>query len=294
MNTMLTDAELLQQLEARPGVIAKYLRERESGWLRDLTAANEKLLKSEQIKSDFLSNIRNEIINPLSALLELSAALAETADDRSRRLAGLIHEESIKLGFQMRNILAAAEVESGLASVNVTRVHVAELIDRAIHGNEKALNKKGLSIQVYNEMEVSAFPADAEKVDLIFQNLLSNAIQFSTLKGEIDVVIRCTEEELRIAVKDFGIGISEQDQAEVFSRFVQLDMGSTKNYPGHGLGLSITSALLELMQGRMELISAPHMGSTFTVIIPAAYTDEDLDHADSGNEFLFNLSDEIF
>lgn len=295
MSGNITDQELIKELESRPGLLAKYIDQREQSLREELLAVNKKLVISEQIKTDFLSNIRNEIINPVTALLELSQALADVDESANSKIAGLIFEESSKLNFQMRNILSSAEMEAGEAELTISGVDIDNLVQSTIKGFGKQLQKKQLEVETLGSASGIAFKTDVDKVQLILTNLLSNAIQFSYVGNKVEISYFIEEGQLHLSVKDYGIGITQIDQEEVFSRFTQLNRGTTKAYPGHGLGLSLTRALLEVLDGQLTLESAPEKGSTFGIHIPEAELDEDsLIYSAVGNEFLFGDSDEVF
>lgn len=295
MHENISDSELIGLLEQRPGVLARYVQAREASLQKELALVNEKLIMSEDIKTHFLSNIRNEIINPVSALLELSQALVQHSDAAAARLAGLIFDESHKLNFQMRNILASAELEAGEATLNVSLVNPLSLVQAAVTSFSKTMDRKSIEVEISGIAADAQFFTDAEKLDLIIHNLISNAIQFSFKGGKIEIRLAIIKDTLNISVRDFGIGISQKDQDEVFSRFIQLHRGTTKPYPGHGLGLSLTSALLEVLQGSMAMESKPEKGSTFCVSMPQAQVAaDDFSMSSMGNEFLFDSSDEIF
>lgn len=295
MKEKLNDNELIQQLESRPGLLAKYLNGREQKLMDELMSVNKKLVVAEQIKTDFLSNIRNEIINPISALLELSQSLVDQSSERSSRIASLIYDETFQLNFQMTNILASAELEAGEVEMKVSRVNLKSLVNSVINSFKKLLEKKKMSIELIGLHESQVFVTDSEKLNLILSNLISNAIQFSLTGGKIEISCLVEEGTLHLSVCDFGIGISKADQEEVFSRFTQLDRGSVKAHPGHGLGLSLTKALLETLDGKLTLESESNKGSVFAIHVPELTDSQDSSTFSSvGNEFLFDDNDGVF
>lgn len=295
MKDNLNDAEIIQLLEQRPGLVAKYLNERQEKMMDELMAVNKKLVIAEQIKTDFLSNIRNEIINPVSALLGLSQSLVDQANDQSAHIAGLIYDETYKLNFQMNNILASAELEAGDMELSISQVRLKSLLEGVIAGFDKSLAKKKLELEMIGLDSEQVFKTDSEKLNLILVNLLSNAIQFSLVGGKIEISCLVEDNQLHLSVCDFGIGISKEDQNEVFSRFTQLDRGSVKAHPGHGLGLSLTKALLEVINGQLTLESEPNKGSVFAIHVPEFDGDVSTTAFSSvGNEFLFDDNDGVF
>lgn len=295
MNQYLTDTELINELESRPGLMVQYLAEREQKMMNELMEANKKLVSSEQIKTEFLSNIRNEIINPITGLLELSRNLvSKSENETARQIASMIFDETYKLDFQLRNILASAELEAGEAVLAVSAVDIEALLHGVVDHFDRVFKKKDLKVEFLGSLPSEVlFHTDAEKLSLILSNLVSNAIQFSPKGGVVEISYLLYDDLLHISCRDNGIGISEEDQQEVYSRFTQLDTGSTKAYPGHGLGLSLVKALLEMLGGNLTLESEPGCGSTFTIHIPELDASDET-YSAMGNEFLFGSSDEVF
>jgi signal transduction histidine kinase len=139
------------------------------------------------------------------------------------------------------------------------------------------------------------FYSDPEKIYLILSNLFSNAIQFTDNNGSVEIGADIEEGTLRLFIKDSGVGIPADSQSTIFNRFRQLDEGSTKKYGGHGLGLSITKALLEQINGTIDLHSEMEKGTTFSICIreeEKSQGENDIASAD-GNDFLFHSANEL-
>lgn len=291
----LTDTELLAEVSKRFKINKKIL-EQQSKLLVELEDVNKRLIEAEQVKSQFLSNIRNEINNPLASILGLSASFSKHYNDKEAidRVSKLIYQEAFDLDFQLSNIFVAAELEAGEIMPEIGNSNVEELANQVIQEFKHKANKKGISVQLKNSLPNDLFRTDAEKTHLIITNLLANAIEFSHDGGEINIELNVVNNELSIAVQDFGIGIQLDDQTKIYDRFKQLQSGSTKGYGGHGLGLSIVKYLLELMDGKIHLESEVNVGSVFTIFLPEGEANEDLNSTLGGNEFLFEDGDEIF
>lgn len=289
----ITDEELIEELSNRFAQSRKAFSDL-SVVNRKLLEMNEKLERSESLKSNFLSNIRNEINNPLNAIMGLAGQLAiiGAGNEDIASLSSLIGAEANQLDFQLRNIFMAAELEAGELSLRCSKIHVAkalrELVDSFLH----SAAKKNVSLECITPANEDGSPAviDFEKVQIIVSNLLANAIEYSNEGGSVEVSFSIKGDGcLQISVQDHGVGIAPADQQRIFDRFVQLDSGTTRSHLGHGLGLSITKALLDLMQGSISLTSAPGEGTLFTVTIPPCSILEDEDSfSEAGNLFLFD------
>jgi len=139
--------------------------------------------------------------------------------------------------------------------------------------------------QVQNDLQ---FITDSRKLSAIIANLLTNAIEYSPPGSAVGIMAEAREERLQIVVADAGPGIAAEDQERVFDRFCQLDSGSTKEHPGHGIGLSVSRALAQLLGGTLALESTPGQGCILTLALPApAIRGETLEDAPDSNLFLF-------
>jgi signal transduction histidine kinase len=292
--TKLSDEELIDELQQRFSQNKKSLTEL-SKLTRQLQKVNYKLKESENLKSQFLSNIRNEMNNPLSSIMGLSRNIQASHpanEDKIKSMAALIHAEAFDLDFQLKNIFAAAELESGESPLEIVQVDILSLVVSVTDMHQHRIGAKQLQVQIINEVEGITFKTDPVKLQLILSNLMANAIEFSHPGGKLKMRIYIQENLLNIAVQDFGIGIKKADQELIFNRFTQLNTGITKSHRGHGLGLSVTKALLEILKGRIVVKSNANEGSTFTISMEEFETALD-DLSTNGNELFFE-EDERF
>ncbi|MHB8058752.1 MAG: sensor histidine kinase [Desulfuromonadaceae bacterium] len=289
----ITDEKLIEELSNRFAQSRKAFSDLSvvNGKLLEM---NERLKRSESLKSNFLSNIRNEINNPLNAIMGLAGQLAivGAGNEEISSVCSLIGAEANHLDFQLRNIFMAAELEAGEVNPRCVKVHIAsalrELVDSFLHTAVK--NNVSLNLALPTPEEAHIVVLDAEKFQIIVSNLLSNAIEYSLDGGAVEISYSVDGDgTLRIAVQDHGVGIAPEDQQRIFDRFVQLETGTTRSHLGHGLGLSITKALVDLLQGSIKLVSSPGEGTRFTVTIPPCSILDDKDSfSEAGNLFLFD------
>jgi len=291
----LTDEQLIEEVKERFQENKKTLHDL-SILTRKLEQVNRKLQESEAMKSDFLSNIRNEMNNPLTSIMGLSRQLIagdSLTPESVYPVAGMIHSEAFSLDFQLRNIFAAAELEAGEVTVNSSTVDINALVKNVIDMFRFKAFEKDLAVSydpiAEDRTERAFFRTDPEKLQLIVSNLLSNAIEFSHEKGRVKARAWTEGGYLNLSVEDHGIGVDAADQTIIFDRFKQLDSGSKKRHRGHGLGLSITKDLVGLLLGTISVSSAPNKGSIFTVTaIPEIKSQAETDvFAINGNVFIF-------
>ncbi|MGD0283135.1 MAG: ATP-binding protein, partial [Dissulfurispiraceae bacterium] len=197
--------------------------------------------------------------------------------------------------FQLRNIFVAAEIEAGEASPCISNVDAYKLIRAVIDSFRHVANQKQVTIgfdwagmTAPIDPPLPFFKTDPEKLRIIVSNLVSNSVKYSTEGGKVLIKAWKHEGRLNIIAEDSGIGIDEADQQVIFERFRQLQTGTTKSYLGQGLGLSVTKALVELLNGTISVASIKGKGSIFTVLLPESKTEAEVDvFSDEGNEFIF-------
>ncbi len=253
------------------------LKERNAKLERRLELVNSKLLNSEQLKSDFLSNIKNEINNPLTSILGLLNQIVASPEnvDQTATNANLIFGEVFALNFPIRNIFSAAEIEAGQSFPEVSTVNVKELIGEVVRSFSHLSSKKDIDIRLEFEAEEN-FVTDREKMVVILANLLSNAIKFSNNGSEILITTKNNKESgLCVNVQDFGVGIETSKLGQVYDRFRQLDSGTRKEFGGHGLGLSIVHSLVDVLDGTLNMITKFGEGTLFEIELPKKISEVD-------------------
>ena len=274
------------------------MNKQQSKMLRQLEKLNHRLLQSEKIQSMFLSNIRNEINNPLTAILGLSKEMVsgKSTVEKYQKNASLIFSESFLLSLQLQNIFVAAELEAGQYKPYVMSVQINKLFTSTLENFKHLIARKKLAVRFTTNLDDEAvFPTDPEKLKVVLSNLLMNAVEYTPPKGEISIAIHKQKDgKLSISIQDNGEGIPEEKLGTIFDRFVQLNNGSTKMHPGHGLGLSVVNSLVELLEGKIEVVSKVKKGSVFLITIPENQQAFRLNGlSDDGNEFLFDADDSV-
>lgn len=269
---------------------------------KNLKRTNKNLKESENFKSNFISNITNEIVNPFSSILGLSKNILATKDNdisKIKNMAKLIYSEAFDLNFQLKNIFAAAKTESGEIEPEIINVDINELILSVLNTFKFKANEKMLSIvfNYDNNIELknnSFFKTDPDKLKLILSNLLSNSIKYSNAASKIEIKICIKNNNLSIIVDDNGIGIDKKNLELIFDRFKRIDTSISSVNKGHGLGLSVTKAFINILNGEIKVKSKINVGSTFHVSIPESEATNIDGIAVDDNEFFFNNDNEIF
>ena len=293
MERRLTDKELIEELEHRFLQNKKSFDE-QNRLMEQLQLLNKKLEQSETMKSNFLSNIRNEINNPFTSILGLSRAISQfqgSSSDKVKSMASLIYLEAFNLDFQLKNIFAAAELEAGESSPQIIQADINNLVKNVCDSFREVALRKNIVIE-HSETEPSIFNTDTLKFQLILSNLISNAIEFSPFGSKVEVYSCVNDDILHLNVRDYGIGISEKDVSKIFDRFMQLDSGMTKNHKGHGLGLSVSKALAESLSGDIK-VERSEKGSTFVFYLPNQENSNSPCFSEHGNDTFFTQEEKF-
>jgi signal transduction histidine kinase len=294
----LSDKELLAELERRFKENHKVIDELNKV-TQELKIVNTKLKDSEALKSHFISNICNEIINPFTSIIGLTKSILEVKKEDWKTVITMvahINTEAFNLDFQLKNIFAAAKIEAGEIYAEAVKANIKSIVENVINDFKYEARKKKISITSEYKLDDEdnfKFVTDPEKFQLIIANLVSNAIKFSYVEGKVEIKTQINnKKELEVVVRDYGEGINEANQQIIFDRFKRADSGINSTIRGHGLGLSINKAFLDLFDGEIKVDTKPNEGSTFTVTIPES---EEIDQGMShdGNEFIFD-DGEIF
>ncbi len=239
---------------------------------KELIKAKEKAEESDKLKSAFLANMSHEIRTPMNAITGFSQLLkSKKIDDIKKDLfVNKINQNSMILLRLIDDIIDTSKIESGLLKLYDNAFELNNLINN-IHQSyteqKKFRDFKQVEIKTsypYNEINIKT---DSTRLRQIIINLIENAIKF-TEKGHIHFGYYQEERTLIFFVEDTGIGIHKEEQNEIFERFRQVDIGSTRKYGGTGLGLAICKGLITAMGGFIWLKSEPGKGSTFYFSLP--------------------------
>ncbi len=265
----ITDEQLIEELKKRFDNNRATVKELRFS-TQQLLEVNRKLRESEEMKSHFLSNITNEIINPFTSIIGLAKYISECKPsewDIMKNMANLIYEESSCLNFQLQNIFAASEIEAGKLSKNISKINIKNLVEEAIESFNYVISQKKQTVNLKSAEELY-FYSDADKLLLTITNLISNAINFTEEQGYIEIKVEKRNNKLIFTIYDNGIGIQGKDRQIIFDRFKRLNTEINSINRGHGLGLSVTKAYVEFLDGQIKVADNFKKGSIFTITIP--------------------------
>ena len=255
--------------------------------LADLQHAREISDIANQHKSTFLAMMSHEIRTPLNGVIGMVQAmehdpLPETQRDRLK----IISQSGGILLTILNDILDLSKIESGKLELETTNFDLEGVVVAAAEGFKSLATGKGLDFSVdVAETARGVYRGDPVRTRQILYNLISNSVKF-TSTGSVQVRVEFTDDRVRFAVTDTGIGISHDQVDRLFQKFVQADTSTTRQFGGTGLGLSICRELCNAMGGTISVESTIGQGSCFRVELPleriadAAEPDNSLDEVD--------------
>jgi signal transduction histidine kinase len=229
-------------------------------------------MRLSQMKSDFVSNVSHELRTPLSSIRVFGEYMRlgrVEKPEKVRQYGEYIEAESRRLTQLINNILDFSKIESAEKKYRFCDTDVAELVEQTVAAFEVPLRDRGVTIS----LDADAAPRlrlDKDAIAQVLMNLLDNAVKYSDGRADIDVRVASTNQEVRIAVQDHGIGIPAAEQKKIYEKFYRVGSTLVHDVKGSGLGLSIVQHVVQAHGGRVELVSAPGDGSTFTIVLPVA------------------------
>jgi signal transduction histidine kinase len=243
----------------------------------DLEAARRAAEASYRSKSAFMARMSHELRTPLNLIIGFSTAMLEHPEMYEQQpLPAIYHGDmtAIRSSGQhllglINDILDLAKVEAGKLELHKAPLALEPLLDEMYRTASALLIDRPVAIEREWDGRLPTLPADQTRVRQVLLNLLSNASKF-TDHGEIALGARVEGHEVRVWVRDTGIGIARADQARIFGEFEQAQVDDSRKRGGTGLGLSICRWLVELHGGRIWLESEPGKGSTFSFTLPLA------------------------
>ena len=231
------------------------------------------LEQASALKSQFLANMSHEFRTPLNAILGYTHMLLNgvsgAVSDHQRKSLTRIDSNSRHLLALINDILDITRIEAGRMPLNLATFEVPELVREVMAELEPIIKRSNLKVSARLPSLLQPIKSDRQKVKQIVLNLLSNALKF-TPQGSVTLSAAYDRPRkyLTIAVRDTGLGIPAEDQANIFEDFRQLDNSPARGYGGTGLGLAICRRLAQMLGGSIDLVSEVEKGSTFTLRLP--------------------------
>ncbi len=238
--------------------------------LTDILKAKDDAEKANRAKSDFLATMSHEMRTPLNAIIGMTH-ISRTADSPEKKEQALqkIESASINLLGVINDILDMSKIESGRLELSEELFALERILERATNVVTLRMEEKQQCFTLNVDPAIPAwFTGDGQRLMQVVTNLLSNAVKFTPMGGKISLDVTLSGErdaarQLRMAVRDTGIGISREQQRKLFRSFVQADSSVTRRFGGTGLGLAISKSIVEMMEGEIGVESEEGQGACF-------------------------------
>lgn len=262
-DTALELLEIRKKLETKIDIANKDLEQKN----KELIAANEDLKKLDELKSDIISLVSHELKTPLSSIrisAEFLESEAKNEPEVRKEMLEIIIRNIDRLTRLINGILDLSKIETGKMELQLERVDIIEIVNTAIENNKLLSMKKNISITVDIPGNLSPVLADREKLIIVMNNLIENALKFTPDGGSIVLSAKDDADSIEVIMKDTGIGIEKDKLEKIFDKFYQVDSTSRRKIGGMGLGLSIAGGIIRAHGSEIHVESEIGCGSTFS------------------------------
>jgi signal transduction histidine kinase len=274
------DQQLLSTLADQAAIAIEnaMLYEHERGLRQTLEGLNRQIQEANQRKTAFVTLVSHELRTPLASMMGYTALLLEgqggPLGTRQREWLGVIGQNADRLEALIDDLLDTARIEMGRIELKLTPLDLMPLIHEVARALRPQIAREGQWLTLELAAALPAVVGDADRIRQILTNLLSNALKYTPSGGHITITARGDAGGVRVAVQDTGIGLTPEEQAQLFTPFFRARHDTTQRAGGTGLGLAITRALVELHGGAITVTSVPGQGSTFSVTLPTQGPEE--------------------
>jgi len=242
--------------------------------VRDITdrkRTEESLREADRRKDEFLAMLSHELRNPLAPIRNAAEMLGSPAiaPERLQWAQGVIQRQVKHMALLLDDLLDAARITQGKLALKRERITLESIIDAAVEAARPLFDEKRHELVVNVPSEAVLLDADPLRMAQVVSNLLTNAAKYTDPGGHIELAASARAGQLRLSVKDDGIGIAPESLRDVFAMFSQVERGSERSEGGLGIGLALVHGIVELHSGRVAVASpGVGRGTEFTVLLP--------------------------
>ena len=231
---------------------------------------NTILSELSRMKNEFASNVSHEFRTPLASIIGYSEAILSDphmSKEIQAEFNSIILRESKRLASLVNNVLDLSKIEKGGIKLEQTEFNIIKVLNTVVENNKLAIKEKGLVLTCDIPINEIIINGDEEKLGLVFEGLINNAIKFTDPGGRITVSAQSLYKEFEIIISDTGAGIPEDDLPNIFDKFYRVRRPG-KEIPGTGLGLVFVKQIVDLHKGLITVYSEINMGTSFVIKLP--------------------------
>lgn len=226
--------------------------------------------EKNQVRFQFISVLSHELKSPINAVENYLQLMKNRISGEELTSYDKMIERSLLRMDGMRHLIAdlldLTSLESGQKKRELSDIDIYELASGIIDGYLKQADERAITINYKCEKDI-IFHGDRDEIEIVFNNLISNAIKYNKDNGSVDLTVSSDDEKLNIVCKDTGIGIRTKDQEKLFKEFKRIKNKNTENISGTGLGLSILKRTVELYKGTVNVESEEKKGTVFNITL---------------------------
>jgi PAS domain S-box-containing protein len=230
------------------------------------------LKRIDRMKSEFVSTVSHELRTPLTSIRGslglVSGGIAGELPEKAKALVEIAKNNCERLIRLINDILDSEKIESGKMRFELQPADLVPVMEQALAANEGFAAQHRVQLVLRTHSAPLRVLIDTDRMIQVVTNLLSNAIKFSPAEGEVTVVLRRSEGRVRVEISDKGPGIPEEFRKRIFQKFSQADSSDTRQKGGTGLGLNISRAIVESMDGNIGFSTESQAGTTFFFDLP--------------------------
>jgi signal transduction histidine kinase len=235
--------------------------------MRTVRASRVQLAELERLKSDFIAITSHELRTPLGLILGHATFLRELAGAQYGEQLDAIIRNATKLKDIVENLSDVDNFQKGAARIKGNRISMAKIAEDVVSLFKEEAEQKNVTLKLEPASQPYYLHADQVKITIALSNIVKNAIQYTEMGGNVNVMVEEDSGYIKVTVTDNGIGIPARELPRIFDRFYQVETHLTRRYGGMGLGLSVAKAMIELHGGRIWAESEGR-GSRFTFLLP--------------------------
>ncbi|TWU60228.1 Alkaline phosphatase synthesis sensor protein PhoR [Rubripirellula tenax] len=254
--------------------------------LRDETETN----RVDEMRREFVANISHELKTPLAAIKGYAETVELAIEDdpsAAKHFMSQIHIQCLRLERLIADMMKLARAQAGRSQLSISVIHLADVIDESLRSNRPVAEANGIRLH-FDPSQSASVMSDREATLTIVNNLIGNAIRYTSSGGNVNVSIGDAGRFIALVVKDDGVGIPPGEQKRIFERFYRVetsriarDDGTSALPEGTGIGLSIVKNLVHALRGEVRVSSRPGEGAQFEVLLPKCVEEKSPTHGSS-------------